>query len=342
MASHKALSPKSLFGKFSKSNKPSSKIKSTFEEKFEIIGKNMILYNESLKIKMKTNQWHTAYGLLSISSLSEENIYKWTLKITRRITTPKICIGICSKRDDGNNAFHQKYDRFFYCFCTKDGSKLSSFNRNNEYYSTPAKHHDIIIMELNIYTKTLKYSKNCDDLGIAFTNIDIRQTYSLAVAIFGNDSKVELIEFEKYKHQSHNKQKHIEKEYIIKDDTKENKILNMSLKTRNDKLQKDNTELCDNIDEQNTMLLTLKRDKRKQQLEINNLKMIINKLQEDNKEIEYEHLELQNKINIIKLEKLDEINYEKWNTKQLIYWIININYNKYKKYENNLIKILIE
>ena len=187
------------------------------QEVFSKIGKDIQLNTnndgiQQLEICQGENIWNTVHGSVFATKIIP-SIYQWTIEICKSNKNSNITIGITSNRDctndyaftitkDQNNK-NNKINNYFYGYdsngrtvaCT--GNKFDDFNEkyNNNKRCKYSKN-DIITMELNVFTNTLKYYKNGKYSGIIFKNIDFidSMSYNLAISI-SNDVKIKLNKF---------------------------------------------------------------------------------------------------------------------------------------------------
>ena len=164
-----------------------------------------------------SSKMNTVYG--SINIVDDGSKYIWTLKILSKGLPAHIDIGIC----DSNKYFiHCRFGRPGYRYLSHvddyleegfDGDNMS----NTNYYSWDGysvsnmmkqgrvylarsrkvfKVNDIVQMELDTKEKTIRYSLNGTDLGIAFDQIVFDYCYNFAVSLGGLNTCVKLVNFE--------------------------------------------------------------------------------------------------------------------------------------------------
>eukprot|EP01084_Bolivina_argentea_P209773 357244_1 len=132
-----------------------------------------------------------AYGNIAITN-NTPAIYKWHFRMIHPYST--IYIGIDSSN---KKCITAQYKNFTYCrqnscsfyACSGTGTIYSNtlgYSRAN-YADMDWRTDDIVIMQLNAKKKTLKYYLNGIDKGIAFENIEFKDTqYHMAVCISRN------------------------------------------------------------------------------------------------------------------------------------------------------------
>lgn len=176
----------------------SIKISSSADNKYNDIASNFDKYN-----------WDCVYGTIIVDALKNEySIYKWTFKFTfdDKYGTPP-SIGIVSNDGEWPKEKYcfmrgKKYKYDYYGWQTAWGT-LRNFNetkRNQKYDDDDTyprmKTGDIIIMELNVKRRILKYYKNGVDLGIAFRDIDLEKyKYKLAISIYTPQHTIQIVNF---------------------------------------------------------------------------------------------------------------------------------------------------
>ena len=180
-------------------------------EFFSKCGKDMKISadNDSFTTKLEGYSWNTAYGNNIIDMNKTPNlIYEWTIQCTEKY----FILGLESTDFKNINTDISDSGRYFYKD-TKQKCKYygwytaSSLHTNN--YMNDAIHHktfnedwssdlqDIdreIMMELNCKNKTISYSVNNKNYGIAFKNVEATQQYRLGVSMC-TDGTTKLLNF---------------------------------------------------------------------------------------------------------------------------------------------------
>lgn len=134
------------------------------------------------------------FNTASTSLLSNTIIngsHEWKFKINKYAGS--MVIGIWRIKDN-ESVRSTKFTDFNGGYGYQCGNRLKLPGCAN--YGISAKTNDIVTMHLNMDTSTLRYFVNDQDQGIAFDNID-KTEYKAAVYLFGDDTVVELIEYNK-------------------------------------------------------------------------------------------------------------------------------------------------
>lgn len=162
-------------------------------------------YNDILSCPIGSN-WRCAYGKhIIVPSENLNSIYKWTFKFlgTHFMTTPSIgiisingtlpletyCFMTCQNCDYNYYGYETAWSGLRDLKNKTKGIRYGDGDR--------VKNNDIIIMELNIKDKTLKYHKNGNDLGVAFKDIDVSCKYKLAISMFTRTQQFQIMDFTK-------------------------------------------------------------------------------------------------------------------------------------------------
>ena len=167
-------------------------------------GKRAKINKDKDCVTIKTLSGGTTYGNIIIDD-SIKMIYSWKFKISGKIARDAfyyIAIGIDSSNRSYYDGFFPLYGNAwrqfeFYAFLY-DGKKVSS-KENKKRYGTNFKQGDTVTMEINVQKQEMKYFVNDKDQGIAFKNIDFKQTkYNMAVFAGDKGVEIKLIEFKRY------------------------------------------------------------------------------------------------------------------------------------------------
>ena len=155
---------------------------------------------------------NSIYGTQIIPSNSNI-ICEWKLKINIECNIDDCIIGITSNNNDCNKLFCNNNLSENYCLRLNDGKKRGNGSSWTPHYNKCCYKNDIIGMKLNLRNKTLSYSHNGENIGIAFTNVKcsdnvqyrlaVGMYYELGWSIFEDDKYYggcELVEFIVYHH----------------------------------------------------------------------------------------------------------------------------------------------
>ena len=145
--------------------------------------------------------WYSAFGKFIIDAKNNSNsIFKWTLRYTRSSgTISSVSVGIVSngKYNTDQYCFTNPCDYEFYAWetawrCTRNKSRQ---NEQHNYGGYIKDGQSIIIIELNLKNKTIRFFQNDKDLGIAFDNINMDLQYRLAASFAQQGNKLQIIDF---------------------------------------------------------------------------------------------------------------------------------------------------
>lgn len=140
--------------------------------------------------------WFTAYGDNIIDVNKNANcIITWTIKIYKAYCAIGIDSSDCKMINDWCfNLWRNKSQYYGWGY----SGQLHAFKQNVR-YNSGFKDGDIIKMELNLQSKSLKYYVNDNDMNFGFDDIDITKTYRLAISLFVDQSvenvKVQILDF---------------------------------------------------------------------------------------------------------------------------------------------------
>ena len=161
-------------------------------------------YNNT-KIKNIARGWQTALGsfIIDIAKYPSTTVFQWRFKLVS--ADAAITIGIMEHiKDKPLNIEEYVYfrvDRFCYAwsqgyystsFETHDGHSYSYAGFDDEAMDRNGNDNDII-MTLNVNAKTIEYTINDTQCGIAFRNIDLSRKYKLAICL--GKGEVEIVDF---------------------------------------------------------------------------------------------------------------------------------------------------
>eukprot|EP01084_Bolivina_argentea_P062711 114678_1 len=158
-------------------------------DSFEIHHPEIRILNQTTSMKTSEDDlWCSAYGTIPIQSNST-NHYQWTIKINKTCNT--LAIGIATNRNI-NGAFH-KHKSITYGYHSR-GHKFSSGKW--EKYGDSYTSQDIIIMDIDLVLKQIKFVKNNKDQGVAFKNIICaKKPYYLAISSYFQYDSVSICRF---------------------------------------------------------------------------------------------------------------------------------------------------
>ena len=169
-------------------------------EYFEFIGNHIKLSENKSTISKTDNGWtSTSYGSV-ITPSTDPLTAKWFIKLINP-KNANIIIGIQSSNIDINQPFTwnrtgDMYYGFYLATGTKHQNKSDYRIRSCIYVKTTQlyKKDDIIIMELNMDQRYIRFYHNDQDLGIAFRDIEQNQDldYRLCVALYGKDVVIKI------------------------------------------------------------------------------------------------------------------------------------------------------
>ena len=156
-------------------------------ERFDKYG-DKIYYDKALNmVKKMDDNWfaknspNSVFGSVSVRG-KDKFIYQWTLKIINK-SDWDIYIGIyqSNKIKHSINADYSRNIKYSYCF---GNARLFGHDRNRK-YGTKINKGDVVGMALNVPRRTLSYSLNYKNQGIAFKNIDFSKNkkYKLAISL---------------------------------------------------------------------------------------------------------------------------------------------------------------
>ena len=147
--------------------------------------------------------YNTVYGNIKINNCCSTVKYQWTFRVFRELYPRGIfAIGI----DSSNKQFIDTtfYDRRWnpnHCYSLQFEAhdittKYSQSERKIKYAPCKYKEMTIIKMELNVNLKTISYSFDGTDHGVAFEDVDFEENrqYSMAL-ILDNRTIIQLIDF---------------------------------------------------------------------------------------------------------------------------------------------------
>ena len=158
---------------------------------------------------------HSVYGNIKIDKSLGNVILLWTLKVITLANQDgmddDLYLGIDSSNKSETHSDFSDYQRYTYYALGSDQAKWTNINsepdswndgkRDNGYvvYGEYLKDGDIVRMEVNIPTESIKFYINDIDHGIAFDSIfsnDGTQFFHLAIAIARKGTKIQLTDFE--------------------------------------------------------------------------------------------------------------------------------------------------
>ena len=168
-------------------------------EYFTVYGDNITLdkINNIASSILDEYNIETIYGNIIIDD--KPIIYKWIFKILKLESI--IIIGIdSSNKQFCNGDYATKRNTNSYYSYGSDGLKFGH-NESEQFevegeYGYCFKTGDIVIMELNVFDKTLGYYINNKYFGIAFDNIDFKNRYyNIGVMFVAAENSIQLTEF---------------------------------------------------------------------------------------------------------------------------------------------------
>ena len=127
----------------------------------------------------------TAYGIEEVKSGQHE----WFVKITGG----SAMIGVSSDTKWGSNQFIWQQDNNSYAYYGDDGNKYSHEKFQKESYGNKFATGDIVGVHLDLNSKSISFSKNGKNMGVAYKAINIGSKYRLAITLYSKKDKVDRI-----------------------------------------------------------------------------------------------------------------------------------------------------
>eukprot|EP01084_Bolivina_argentea_P180971 312607_1 len=268
------------------------------------------------------NSYNTAYGVQEVSVGQHE----WKIKAHNCGSSNWLFIGISADTSHSDTIMHNSTTTEHYLLYSGSGNLYSKNNPSGIAYANGGgkfTNGDTITVHLDLDKQQMSFSKNGNNIGIAFSNIVKTQKYRLAIEAYYPSTKFELISYTNLSEESKEKDSIDESNYI-----------------------KQCTEL---MKKQFNLLNQQYSANKLKNCNINNLKKVsiyLNGLDVEIKRFDIEYKKCQNKLletqSILeKSMKVDTANYGSWSLKQVEIWLYSVrgpNGEKYDDYIPGLIK----
>eukprot|EP01084_Bolivina_argentea_P286780 492007_1 len=267
--------------------------------------------------------YRNAYGTIPINT-NTNNKYQWILQF--KDIESGLFIGISSNRNVNSD-----YKSLSYAYCSLNGKKFSlgtgkayaSIGKNAKKNRRGGQQLGTLIYTIDCSNKTIHYSMDGRDLGIAFSNFKTG-TYYLAISML-SAGLVTIVDFKcngRQQSQAPFEQKQNETKLFRKQNITVIKQENTRLKQQITVIKHENTQLKNENSALNSENIKLKQE--------------IVTYCDEQKELSMENKRLKLKIKEFKLGNIDTTKYLEWNYEEIIEWILSLENNCFGKYEQTL------